>query len=118
MAHTRVMLHRVLGCQSNHTGDIAQLFPRQQYTWVPLMTPHACSCTARRFTGHVHGKQETFGRSPVMCELETAEPPPPTLLFARTRLPPVVSATDAKRDPCNQPAVYLPNHNPANLWPK
>ena len=66
----------------------------------------------------MHGKQETFGRSPVMCELETAEPPPPTLLFARTRLPPVVSAADAKRDPCNQPAVYLPNRNPANLWPK
>ena len=53
-----------------------------------------------------------------MAELETIEPAPPTLLFARTRLPPVVTPTDAKRDPCNAPAVYLPSHDPANLWPR
>jgi len=118
VAHSRVMLYHIDGFHDRQSGGTTCAFIHDWHTLGRSLQPLCLLCAARRFTGHVHGKQETFGRSPVMCELETAEPAPPTLLFARTRLPPVVSATDAKRDPCNQPAVYLPNHNPANLWPK
>ena len=71
----------------------------------------------RRYTGYTHGRKETFGRTSVLAQLETREPPQPTVLYARTSLPPVVTPTDAQRDPCNNPTGYLPKATHPNLWP-
>ncbi len=39
-----------------------------------------------RYTGHIRGGGETFGKTPVMAQWETKEPPQDSFLYARSKV--------------------------------
>lgn len=63
----------------------------------------------------MHLVKETFGRTPVMAQLSTADPTPGDFLYATTKARPV---STPERDPCNFPETYIDDGEVPNLWPR
>lgn len=61
----------------------------------------ACSHTVAlyRYTGHVSGMGEVFAKTPIVCQLECAQPEKESFIYTRTIEPPRAMPD---RDPCNK----------------
>lgn len=52
-------------------------------------SPAFCSkfpISGLRYTGHIRGSGETFGKTPVMAQWETKDPPQDSFLYARSKV--------------------------------
>ena len=58
--------------------------------------------------------KETFGRTPVMAQLNTSDPVPGDFLYSTTHARPV---SMPERDPCNFPETYIESGEVPQLWP-
>ncbi|KAK9805071.1 hypothetical protein WJX73_000088 [Symbiochloris irregularis] len=65
------------------------------------------------FTGHVHLLKETFGKTPVIAQMQAADAQPGEFLYSTRTRP----GSMPERDPCNFPDTYLPTDEPQQLWP-
>jgi hypothetical protein len=57
--------------------------------------------------------QETYKKTPIMCQLETKQPTEDSFIYTRTRTLPKATPS---RDPCNYPENFK-KAEPGNLWP-
>lgn len=68
------------------------------------------------FTGHIHGINETYKKTPIPCQEETTQPHDHSFIHTRTELQYVTTRRENVRDPCNNEENFK-KPKPGNVWP-